>query len=75
VDFVESSDRTDAAWSAQIGPAMSENDVARLLRKTTSAVRTDEGMLRVSNGDGRIVYPVAQFDDNGQVPGLADAAL
>lgn len=69
------SDRTDTAWPGQIGPALSEEDAARLLGASTSAVRADRQLLRISNSDGRPVYPVVQFDDQGQVPGVADVVV
>ena len=65
-------DVADAAWAAQIGPALSQPDVARLLGKSAQAVSKDGRLLRIRNRDGRPVYPVAQFDGRGQLRGVAD---
>jgi hypothetical protein len=59
------------AWGAQVGPALTQGDTARLLRKSVQAVSKDRGLLRVVNSDGRPVYPLIQFDGRRQVPGLA----
>ncbi len=65
-------DVADAAWSAQIGPALAQPDVARLLGKSEQAVSKDARLLRIRNRDGRPVYPVVQFDGHRQLPGIAD---
>lgn len=65
-------DVSDAAWAAQIGPALSQQDVARLLGKSEQAVSKDARLLRIRNRDGRPVYPVVQFDGRRQLLGVAD---
>lgn len=60
------------AWGAQVGPALTQGDTARLLRKSVQAVSKDRGLLRVVNSDGRPVYPLVQFEGRRQVPGLAE---
>jgi hypothetical protein len=63
----------DAVWAQQIGAALAEDDVARLLGLTTSEVARSPRLLRIANRDGGVVYPVVQFDrEHGQVPGVAD---
>ena len=53
-------DVSDAQWAAQIGPALTQGDVARLLNKTEQAVSKDPRLLRLRNRDGRPVYPVVR---------------
>lgn len=65
-------DIADRAWGAQVGPALSQVDVGRLLGKSPQAVSKDPRLLRVRNRDGRPVYPVVQFDGRGLLPGIAD---
>lgn len=65
-------DVSDARWSAQIGPALAQGDVARLLGKSEQAVSKDPRLLRIRNRDGRPVYPVVQFVGRGLLPGLPD---
>jgi len=49
-------------WGAQLGPSLSQRDVARLLGKSEQAVAKD----------GRPVYPVVQFDGRRLLPGVAE---
>ena len=49
-------------WGAQLGPSLSQRDVARLLGKSEQAVAKDGRLLRLRNQDGRPVYHVVQFD-------------
>jgi hypothetical protein len=65
-------DVADKTWAAQIGPALSQPDTARLLGKSEQAVSKDARLLRIRNRDGRPVYPVLQFDGRAQVPGIAE---
>lgn len=65
-------DLADAAWAAQVGPALSQGDVGRLLGKSEQAVSKDPKLLRVRNRDGRPVYPVVQFDGRRVLPGVAE---
>ena len=65
-------DVADASWAAQIGPALSQPDVARLLGKSEQAVSKDGRLLRIRNRDGRPVYPVVQFDGRSVLPRLGD---
>ena len=65
-------DVADAGWAEQIGPALTQQDVARLLGKSEQAVSKDSRLLRVRNRDGRPVYPVVQFDGRRQLPGVPD---
>jgi hypothetical protein len=64
-------DVADAAWAEQIGPALSQRDVATLLNKSEQAVSKDPNLLRIRNRDGRPVYPVVQFEGRRQLTGVA----
>ncbi len=64
-------DVRDRAWSAQLGPVLSQRDTARLLGKSEQAVSADRRLLRLRGGDGRPVYPVMQFRGRRQVEGVA----
>ena len=68
-------DLADEAWAAQIGPALAQRDVARLLGKSEQAVAKDQKLLRLRNRDGRPVYPVMQFEGRGQIAGIDDIVL
>ena len=62
----------DAAWAAQIGPALSEAGVARLLGRSVDDVRGDPDLLRLPQREGGRVYPVVQFGEDGApVAGVA----
>ncbi len=65
-------DVADKTWAAQVGPALSQPDTARLLGKSEQAVSKDARLLRIRNRDGRPVYPVLQFEGRAQLPGLAE---
>jgi hypothetical protein len=65
-------DVSDAQWSGQVGPSLTQADVARLLGKSEQAVSKDQRLLRIRNRDGRPVYPVLQFQGRGQLSGLAE---
>ncbi len=60
-------------WGAQLGPSLSQRDVALLLAKSEQAVAKDGRLLRLRNQDGRPVYPVVQFDGRRPLPGVAEA--
>lgn len=64
-------DVADQAWAQQVGPALTQRDVAVLLAKTEQAVAKDARLLRVRTRDGRPVYPVLQFAGRAQLPGVA----
>jgi hypothetical protein len=63
-------DEVDQQWAAQIGPALTQQDVARLLEVSVQAVSKSKQLLRITNRDGRVVYPVFQFDGRRVLPGL-----
>lgn len=63
---------TDERWAGQIGPVLSQPDVARLLDKTVQAVAQDQRLLRLRQRDDRPVYPVFQFNGRRQVEGVAE---
>jgi hypothetical protein len=65
-------DVADRHWSEQVGPALAQRDVARLLGKSEQAVAKDGRLVRVRNRDGRPVYPVFQFAGRSVVPGVAE---
>lgn len=65
-------DVADQAWTDQVGPALSQRDVARLLGKSEQAVSKAANLVRVYNRDGRPVYPVVQFDGRRVLPGVAE---
>lgn len=66
-------DHVDQQWAAQIGPALTQADVARLLDVSVQAVSKNKSLLRLTNRDGRVVYPIAQFDGRRPLTGLAQA--
>ena len=64
---------TDEIWAAQIGAALTEDDAARLLGLTPAEVSQAADLLRIRDRDGRLVYPLMQFDtDRAQLPGIAE---
>jgi len=65
-------DHADQAWGAQIGPGLTQADVARLLGVTVQAVSKNKGLLRLQNRDGRPIYPIVQFDGRRPLPGVAE---
>lgn len=60
----------DKAWGDQIGPCLTQRDVAQLLEKTEQAVSQDGRLVRLHNRDGRPVYPLVQFDGRQVLPGI-----
>lgn len=75
VDELLDQDRSDQAWAAQVGPALTQPGTARLLGKSEQAVSKDRRLLRVRTRSGRIVYPVAQFAGRAQLPGVGDVVV
>lgn len=65
-------DVADKTWAAQLGPALSQPDTARLLGKSEQAVSKDARLLRIRNRDDRPVYPIFQFDGRTQLDGVAE---
>lgn len=65
-------DDADQAWASQVGPALVESDVATLLGTSIYEVATDPALIRVTNRDGSVLYPVVQFDGDRVLPGLAE---
>jgi hypothetical protein len=65
-------DAADSAWAKQVGAALRESDVAKLLDSSVGTVSADPRLLRLPRRDGRSVYPIFQFDGRRQVPGVAD---
>jgi hypothetical protein len=65
-------DLSDRAWAAQIGPAATQRDTARLLGKSEQAVSKDARLVRVHTRDGRPVYPLVQFNGRSLLPGVGD---
>lgn len=63
----------DHAWADRLGPGLVEADVARLLQRPAAGVAGDPGLLRLTNRDSQIVYPVLQFVPGGlPLPHLAE---
>jgi hypothetical protein len=65
-------DVSDRQWAEQIGPALTQADVARLLGKSEQAVSKDRRLLRLEGRDGRLAYPIVQFDGRRQRPGVGE---
>lgn len=64
------SDIENQAWATQVGPCLSRTAVAELLGKSAQAVAQDKRLLSFRNGDGRIIYPLVQFDGPRPVDGI-----
>lgn len=61
------------SWRDQIGPALSQADVARMLGAPQEAVQSDPHLLMLNQpGSRQPVYPVIQFHNRHPIPGLAD---
>ena len=61
----------DAAWAAQLGPALTEAAAARLLGRDTNQVARAPELLRLQQREtAERVYPLFQFTQDGQVPGV-----
>ncbi|MTV27819.1 hypothetical protein FTX61_20735 [Nitriliruptoraceae bacterium ZYF776] len=72
VDLLLSQADDDRAWAQQLGPAYTQGQVAALLNKSKQAVSTDRGLLRLDMRDGRVGYPVFQFEGDRVLPGMQD---
>lgn len=64
-------------WQAHLGPCFDVNGVREVLgapRRPVSkqAVSQRRGLLALTTGSGRVVYPAFQFDGHGVVAGLAE---
>lgn len=64
-------DVANRGWAAQVGPALTQRDTARLLDKSEQAVAKDARLLRVRASDGKPLYPVVQFAGRHQIDGVA----
>lgn len=65
-------DIADREWASQVGPCLTQRDVARLLGKSEQAVSKDPRLVRLRNRDGRPVYPVCQFDGRRLLQGVGE---
>lgn len=65
-------DADDAAWAQQLGPAYTQDQVATVLGKSKQAVSADKALLRLTMRNGRIGYPVFQFDGDTVVSGVRE---
>jgi hypothetical protein len=63
-------DIADRRWAAQVGPSLSQADVARLLHKSEQATAKDGRLLRIKTRSGRVAYPVVQFDGRAVLAGV-----
>lgn len=65
-------DVADRQWARQLGPCLTQRDVARLLQRTEQSVSKDPRLLRLRTRRRRPVYPVVQFAGRAQKPGIAE---
>lgn len=72
IDRLLAEDADDRAWREQLGPVYRQATVAELLGKSKQAVSADSGLLRLRLRDGRVGYPVFQFDGRRVCTGLRD---
>jgi hypothetical protein len=70
VDLLLRQAEDDRVWTQQLGPVYTQGQVAELLGKSKQAVSTDKGLLRLEMRDGRIGYPVFQFEGDRILPGI-----
>jgi hypothetical protein len=70
VDLLLRQAEDDRSWSDQLGSAYTQGQVAELLGKSKQAVSTDKGLLRLEMRDGRVGYPVFQFEGDRILPGI-----
>lgn len=70
-------DQVDTAplWSEHLGPVYSAKSVCGLLGISKQAVSQRRGLLRMTTGDGTVVYPAYQFDGNQPLPGFSPVVL
>lgn len=72
VDLLLRQAEDDRAWTDQLGAAYTQGQVAELLGKSKQAVSTNKGLLRLEMRDGRVGYPVFQFEGDRILPGIPD---
>lgn len=65
----------DETWAQQIGPAYTATQVASLLGVSRQAVQDRAGLLRLEQRNGRVAYPVFQFDGDRVLPGIQQVVL
>lgn len=65
----------DHVWAAQIGPAYTRRQVAALLGVSQQAVAKRKALLELVQRDGRVVYPVVQFNGDHPVAGVDDVVM
>jgi hypothetical protein len=65
----------DELWTQQVGPAYTAGQVAQLLGVSRQAVGQRRGLLGLKQRDGRIVYPIIQFDGAGVLPGIPQVVM
>ena len=70
VDLLLRQAEDDRAWTEQLGPVYTQGQVAELLGKSKQAVSTNTGLLRLDLRDGRVGYPIFQFDGDRILPGI-----
>ena len=70
VDLLLRQAEDDRVWAQQLGPVYSQGQVAELLGKSKQAVSTDKGLLGLEMRDGRVGYPVFQFEGDRILPGM-----
>lgn len=63
---------TAALWSEHLGPVYSAKSVRNILGVSKQAVNQNRGLLRMTTGDGTVVYPAYQFAGTSVVPGVAE---
>ncbi len=60
----------DERWASQVGPVLTETDVATLVGIPVEALVHDDRYVRLVDRHGNRQYPVVQFDGREQVAGL-----
>lgn len=75
VDRLLAQDADDRAWTAQLGPAYRQSDVALLLGKSKQAVSADAGLLKLEMRNGSLGYPAFQFDGRQQHAGVREVVI
>lgn len=65
-------DQLDTAplWSEHLGPVYSAKSVTEILGVSKQAVQQNAGLLRMTTGDGTVVYPAFQFSGTAVLPGV-----
>ena len=75
VDLLLRQAEDDQAWTQQLGPVYTQGQVAELLGKSKQVVSTNKGLLRLDMRDGRVAYPVFQFEGDRILPGIQNVVL